>query len=168
MLDIEKEFNEFINSSDPYSRENPIGHITGSCWILNNKLDSTLLTHHRKLNIWIPTGGHSENEEVPSQIALREGEEETGLKLRFILNEPFFKAIHSIPRYKNVLEHKHYDYTFIFRPIGSEEYFVSDESHDLKWVPLIDIEKYTKEENVILMRDKTINLIKSGNITILE
>lgn len=168
MTNKEIEFNNFINSPNPYSRDNKIGHITSSCWILNKQLDSVLLTHHRKLNIWIPTGGHAESETEPISIAIREGEEETGLKLRLLSKIPFNKDIHIIPPYKHVPKHKHFDYTYLFMPIGSEEFTISDESHDLKWIPLLDIEKYSSELNVISMRDKSINLIKKGNITILE
>lgn len=168
MTNKEKEFNNFINSKNKYSRDNIVGHITGSCWILNKNLDSVLLTHHRKLNIWIPTGGHAELEQDPLSIAIREGEEETGLKLKLLSEEPFFTDIHEIPTYQNIPKHKHFDYTFIFIPKDSEDFTVSPESHDLKWILLTEVEKYSKEENVLLMRDKSINLLKKGNITILE
>ena len=163
------EFDNFINNTRyPYLRSNPIGHITGSCWIINKNLDSVLLTHHKKLNIWIPTGGHAENENDPALIALREGEEETGLQLKLLFKEVFYKDIHIIPKYKETPKHKHFDFTYFFYPIGTEEFSVSSESHALKWIELNEIENYTHEKNVINMRDKTINLIKSGNLTILK
>ncbi|MEK6896397.1 MAG: NUDIX domain-containing protein [Nanoarchaeota archaeon] len=46
-----------------------------------NKL---LLIHHAKLNIWLPPGGHIESNEIPDDAALREIEEETGIKARII------------------------------------------------------------------------------------
>lgn len=162
------EFTNFIHGKEPFSRSNPIGHITGSCWILNRSLTSVLLTHHKKLMIWIPTGGHSEGETDPYNIALREGEEETGLKLKSMGTTPFFMDIHDIPKYNGIPNHKHYDYTYLFIPEGSEDYIISEESLNLKWIPLDEIEKYSQEKNVLLMRDKSLNLIKNGNITILK
>lgn len=156
--DILTEFNNFIKGDDIFSRKNKEGHITASCWIINKNIDSVLLTHHKKLNIWIPTGGHSEGETDPVQIALREGEEETGLKLKLLFNEPFHMDIHNIPLHKNVPAHKHFDYTYLFCPQSSHEFVVSPESFNLKWIPLDKIEEYTKEINVIYMRDKTMEI----------
>lgn len=167
-MNLDKEFDNFMNGKDAYSKDNSIGHITGSCWIINNNLDAVLLTHHKKLNIWIPTGGHSEGESEPLSIAIREGEEETGLKLHVLETKPFHREIHIIPQYKDIPKHKHYDYTFLFKPVDSEDFVVSDESNDLKWIPLQQVELYSNEDNVLFMRDKTINLIKSGNKTILK
>ncbi|MBN2617285.1 MAG: NUDIX hydrolase [Spirochaetales bacterium] len=163
-----KEFEEFIKSPNAFSKNNPVGHITGSCWILNSKMDCVLLTHHRKLNIWIPPGGHSEGETNPLSIAIREGFEETGLKLQLLDSQPFSKDIHIIPKYKETLAHKHFDFTFLFYTINNHNFTISTESHDLKWIPLNDVEKFCNEKNVIYMRDKTLNLINNGIISILN
>ena len=40
-----------------------------------------LVVHHRKLDQWLPLGGHIELEEDPEQAALREAEEESGLEV---------------------------------------------------------------------------------------
>lgn len=153
--DIKEEFISFIYGKAPFSRENPIGHITGSCWIINKEITATLLTHHKKLGIWIPTGGHSEGEIDPFITALREGEEETGLKLIPLSKKPFLLDIHKIPKYKEIPEHKHFDFTYLFTPKESHDYTISDESFNLKWISLDHIEEYTKEKNVLRMRDKT-------------
>lgn len=163
-----EEFTKFLQEKEKFSRNHPVGHITGSCWIINRALTKVLLTHHRKLNIWIPTGGHSEGESDPLEIALREGEEETGLKLIPFSKDPFYTDIHDIPEYRGTPKHKHFDYTYIFHPLGNEDFTISTESHDLKWIDLDRVEDYSREENVILMRDMTLNLIKCGNLTILE
>ncbi len=159
----------FLDKADnPYTRENIAGHITGSCWIVSRDLKSVLLTHHKKLNIWIPTGGHCEGEKDPFITALREGEEETGIKLIFLNKKIFSLDIHIIPIYKNIPEHNHYDFTYLFRPKSNFKYTISDESHDLKWISLDNLEDYTREENVLSMRNKTRNLIKNGDMSILD
>jgi 8-oxo-dGTP pyrophosphatase MutT (NUDIX family) len=155
---IKEEFLSFINGKNPFSRENPIGHITGSCWIINRDRTSVLLTHHKKLDIWIPTGGHSEGETDPFDTALREGEEETGLKLIPQSKEPFYMDIHAIPEYKTTPAHKHFDFTYLFYPKSNEDFIVSEESFNLKWIPLDKIEEYTREINVLHMRNKTLEM----------
>ncbi len=46
--------------------------------------DRVLLHYHRKLNMWLPPGGHIEPNELPDDAALREVAEETGLRCRLL------------------------------------------------------------------------------------
>ena len=48
--------------------------------VLINK-EKVLLVHHRKLNIWLPPGGHVDKNELPHQAAEREFFEETMVKV---------------------------------------------------------------------------------------
>ena len=43
-----------------------------------------LLIHHRKLDKWLPLGGHIELDEEPEQAALREAKEESGLEVELL------------------------------------------------------------------------------------
>jgi 8-oxo-dGTP pyrophosphatase MutT (NUDIX family) len=43
-----------------------------------------LLIHHRKLDKWLPLGGHIELDEDPEQAALREAKEESGLDVELL------------------------------------------------------------------------------------
>lgn len=45
-----------------------------------------LLVHHKKLNLWLPVGGHIEKNEAPDDALLREIKEETGIEVK-ILNK---------------------------------------------------------------------------------
>ena len=47
-----------------------------------------LLCHHRKLNKWLPLGGHVELDEEPEQAALREAREESGFEVELIGERP--------------------------------------------------------------------------------
>lgn len=47
-----------------------------------------LLIHHRKLNKWLPLGGHIELDEDPEQAALREGREESGFEIELVGDRP--------------------------------------------------------------------------------
>src|SRR5256886_11095557 len=43
-----------------------------------------LLIHHRKLDKWLPLGGHIELDEDPEQAALREAKEESGFDIELM------------------------------------------------------------------------------------
>ncbi|NBT91055.1 MAG: NUDIX domain-containing protein [Verrucomicrobia bacterium] len=43
-----------------------------------------LLIHHKKLDAWLPIGGHIELDEDPEQAAYREAREECGLEIELI------------------------------------------------------------------------------------
>src|SRR5438552_14975069 len=47
-----------------------------------------LLIHHRKLDQWLPLGGHIELEEDPEMAALREAREESGLEVELLGKRP--------------------------------------------------------------------------------
>jgi len=47
-----------------------------------------LLVHHRKLDQWLPLGGHIELDEDPEQAALREAKEESGFEVELLGERP--------------------------------------------------------------------------------
>src|SRR5690606_6931630 len=47
---------------DPFLRERLAGHFTASCWLVDRAGERTLLTHHRKLGLWLQPGGHADGE----------------------------------------------------------------------------------------------------------
>ena len=51
--------------------------------------------------------------------------------------------------------HLHYDARFLFRTTDNEKYEVSNESIDLAWVKIDEIEKYSSEESILRMIEKT-------------
>jgi hypothetical protein len=59
-------------NTDCFSRELAVGHITGSAWILDSTGTRALLTHHKKLNIWVQLGGHADGDPDVEQVAYRE------------------------------------------------------------------------------------------------
>ena len=116
-----------------------------------------MLTHHAKLNKWLQPGGHADGDENIFQVALREAEEETGLKSLQLLNPlPFDFDIHIIPARNNFPEHFHYDVRFIFGASAHETLSITDESNDLKWISLSEIESYTDNVSILRMKEKTI------------
>lgn len=143
---------EFLKQNDDvFGKRNPKGHITGSTWIVNKEYTKCLLTHHRKLNIWVQLGGHTEKNETVFESAYREGIEESGYdKLIEVSREIFDVDVHLIPKKKDPA-HFHYDIRYMFIADSEENFTVSEESHDLKWIELKDIKDYTLDEAVLRM-----------------
>ncbi|HTH56973.1 MAG TPA: NUDIX hydrolase [Cyclobacteriaceae bacterium] len=149
-----KRFLELLKHPDCFQRTHLPGHITGSSWIVNQDRTKTLLVHHAKLNKWVQPGGHADGEENILNVALREGEEETGLRELLPELAIFDIDVHLIPARKDFLEHFHHDIRFLVKANEKEEIIVSDESHDVKWVLLSELENYTKERSVLRMKEK--------------
>jgi len=133
-----------------------VGHLTGSAWIVDTTRTQVLLTHHRKLGKWLQLGGHADGDLDLARVALREAEEESGLKrLRFLSSQLFDVDRHWIPARRDEPAHWHYDLRFLLEGSLEEPLIVSSESKDLQWVKLSGIHQLTTEESIVRMVRKT-------------
>src|SRR6187401_260336 len=141
-MTFRKPFLELLQHPRCFHRDFLPGHITGSAWIIDQEHQQVLLTHHAKLNQWLQPGGHADGDENVLRVALREAEEETGLKsFKSIQPETIFDIdIHIIPARKDFPEHFHYDIRFVFIADPSLPLLITEESHDLRWFPLDSLE----------------------------
>ncbi len=130
------------------------GHITGSAWVVDWTGDRVLLTHHRKLNRWLQLGGHADGDEDPLRVALREGEEESGLALDPLFETIFDVDIHAIPARGTDPQHLHYDVRYAFTVRGSEAFVVGDESHELAWIRIDRMDQVTEEVSMLRMAER--------------
>ncbi|MCR9246762.1 MAG: NUDIX hydrolase [bacterium] len=136
------------------------GHITASCWILDAAGEHALFTHHRKLDRWLQLGGHVDGEAHVERAALREAQEESGMA-RFEFVEwaagglvPLDLDVHPIPARGAEPRHDHWDVRFLLRAAAGQALTISDESNDLRWVPLAEIPRLTDEESVLRLDAK--------------
>ncbi|MST00004.1 MAG: NUDIX domain-containing protein [Pedosphaera sp.] len=113
--------------------------------------DKVLLIHHRKLDKWLPLGGHIELDEDPEQAALREAREESGLEVELIgerppttelgtraLIGPRFLDIHRISA-----THEHIGMIYWARPKhGSLQaaQLAAAEHHDIRWCSAVELD----------------------------
>jgi 8-oxo-dGTP pyrophosphatase MutT (NUDIX family) len=134
-------FREFAGAhADCLERSCVPGHITGSAWLVDRSGERVLLTHHRKLNMWLQLGGHADGDGDLARVSLREAEEESGLSGLIVEPAIFDLDRHMIPARANEPAHWHYDVRFVVRAGGSEEFVVTDESHALAWRDVAEIE----------------------------
>jgi len=146
----------FVESHpDCFERSLQIGHITGSAWVVNRAGTHVLLTLHNKLNMWLQLGGHADGNPDILNAAQREAVEESGIQtLQAVGADISDIDIHLIPERKTEPAHYHHDIRFAFQATGSEDYVVSDESHDLAWVEIARLAEVTTEESMLRMADK--------------
>lgn len=108
-----------------------------------------LLIHHRKLDKWLPLGGHIELDEDPEQAALREVREESGLEVELIgerppTTSPGTRALVA-PRFLDIHRitdtHEHIGMIYWARPKTGTVTLAAAEHHDIRWCAPDDLEK---------------------------
>jgi 8-oxo-dGTP pyrophosphatase MutT (NUDIX family) len=107
-----------------------------------------LLVHHRKLNKWLPIGGHIELDEDPEQAAIREAKEESGLDVELLgerppTSEPGTLALIA-PRFLDIHRisetHEHIGMIYWARPLKGEMTLATEEHHDICWRGLEELD----------------------------
>ena len=135
----------------PYAAP-PVAHIhekidfTVAIFVVHN--GKVLLIHHRKLDKWLPLGGHIELDEEPEQAALREAKEESGLDVELLgerppTTEPGTRVLIA-PRFLDIHRinptHEHIGMIYWARPKGGAVQLAGEEHHDIRWCSAADLE----------------------------
>jgi len=117
--------------------------------------DKFLLIFHRKLQKWLPPGGHVDPNETPPDCAKREAFEETGLHVKLLKQEnlwiedwnansferPFMCLLEEIPQYGEQPAHQHMDMVYVGTPVGGTIKRNESEIEDIKWFTLDEIQR---------------------------
>lgn len=114
------------------------GHVTGSAFVLSADGAGLLLVHHAKLDRWLQPGGHAGwGEREPLEVALREAQEETGIReLSPVSLVPFDVDVHAIPAHGAEPAHRHFDVRYLFTAPDGVAPKASSESREVRWFPL--------------------------------
>ena len=139
--DKEQILNFINNYDDVLTRNNIIGHFSGSAFVVNKQRTKMLVVYHNIFDGWIYPGGHADGNEDLLSTAVREVEEETGLKVKILDNDIY--SIQSvaikghIKNGKYVSPHLHFDVLYIMEADDSIPLvYREDESKGVKWIPL--------------------------------
>src|SRR5215212_3862645 len=106
-----------------------------------------LLVHHRRLNKWLPLGGHIELDEDPEIAALREAREESGFEVELLgerppTTEPGTRALIA-PRFLDIHKitdtHQHIGMIYWARPRGGSLELAAAEHHGIRWCSKRDL-----------------------------
>lgn len=111
--------------------------------------DKVLLIHHKKLDMWLPPGGHIDKDETPDEALLREIKEELGIDVE-ILNKNELQAEGKIkkqlatPIYVNVHDIGDHDHCCLFYLCRLKNNTINvnkNELNDFKWFSIEDLNK---------------------------
>ena len=139
-----EQYLKFIDTfDDVLTRDNIYGHFSSSAFVVNKERTKMLAVYHIINDGWTYPGGHADGDSDLLSVAVREVEEETGLKAR-VLEENIF-AIQSAPvnghvkRGKYVSAHIHFDVLYLLEADDNIKLsFRPDESKGVKWIDLKD------------------------------
>ena len=124
---------------DVLTRENEFGHFASSAFVVNKERTKMLVVYHNIYDAWIFPGGHADGEENLLAVAIREVEEETGLKTK-VLDDSIFAIsaspiIGHIKKGKYVSAHTHLDVVYLLEADDKKSLtFREDESKGVKWI----------------------------------
>ena len=154
---------EFFNKDENcFQKDNQKGHFTGSAWVVTPDKSQVLMTHHKKLNMWLQLGGHADGIDDLISVAIREAKEESGFDNFVLVNEKIFDlGIHEIPAVSAGPIHLHYDVRFLLEADPKKNtIIIRDESHDVRWIPLDKVVKLNPENSMQRMVKKTSALFR--------
>ena len=144
---------DFINKNDNVLfRDNEIAHITSSGFIVNKSRNKTLMIHHNIYNSWGWTGGHADGNSDLIKVAIKEAQEETGIKhvkpiIDDICSIDILPVNAHIKRGKYVASHLHLSVAYLLEADENEELVVKeDENSGVKWVDIDKVLDLTNEE----------------------
>jgi 8-oxo-dGTP pyrophosphatase MutT (NUDIX family) len=112
----------------PFERLAGPVHLTGSAIVIGPR--GTVLHRHRRLGTWLQPGGHLDPGEAPWQAAVREGTEETGLRLR---HPPAGPRLVHVDVHTTPAGHAHLDLRYLLRAADAEPRPAPGESPDVRW-----------------------------------
>lgn len=112
----------------PFDEEADPTHVTGSAIVVGPR--GVLLHRHKRMGIWLQPGGHIEAGESPSDTAVRETAEETGIRAAHPARGPQLAHVdvHPAPR-----GHTHLDVRYLLYAGDDEPAPPPGESPAVRW-----------------------------------
>jgi len=140
-------------------------HFTATTFVVYKK--KTLLHMHKKLNLWLPPGGHIDRDELPEQAAIREVKEETGLDVKLYnpdqsigitsseqLHRPMHILLEDINKF-----HQHIDLIYYATADTFDVQSAEEETDNLKWFDQEELEESEIQDDVRILAQEAINLL---------
>jgi 8-oxo-dGTP pyrophosphatase MutT (NUDIX family) len=148
--DVERLLELLHDVEDPWTQELSL-HVTGSALVVHPPTKRVLLRWHARQEAWLQVGGHGDpGESDPLQVALREGEEETGLAdLRPWPDGALVHAvIVSVVAKGESAAHEHADLRFVLATSEPDAIRPEKPGAELLWLTVAQALEMTAEDNL--------------------
>lgn len=137
--DKEQMLRFMAQNADYLERTNPLAHFTASIWTVNKERTKTLMVYHNIYNSWSWIGGHADGCEDLCAVALRELQEETGVRHATLVSKEIFSletltVDGHVKKGIYVPSHLHFNITYLAEADEEETLRVNEaENQAVKW-----------------------------------
>lgn len=127
------------NGTDVFLRSNWTAHFTASSWVLNKEHTKVLMIYHNIYHSWSWTGGHADGEEDLLSVAVREVQEETGVKEIHVVTPDIFSlevlCVEGHEKHGSYVPcHLHFNVTYLLEADEEDVLRVKpDENSGVRW-----------------------------------
>lgn len=146
-------------------RENKIAHITSSAMVFNETMDKVLMVYHNIYHSWSWTGGHADGEKDLLLVAIKEAQEETGLKQIKACSDKIV-SLDVLPVFEHkkngelVSSHLHLSVAYVLQASEEESLYVKpDENSGVQWISIDRLADYVSEPHVLIVYDKILKKV---------
>lgn len=139
--DVKEMIYRLETGEELFLRSNLAEHFTTSAWVVNPARDKALMAYHRIYDSWAWLGGHADGDQDLLHVALKEVEEESGVKATPVTDQIYSVEILTVDGHekkgKYVPSHLHLNVTYLLEaddslPIRPKE----DENKAVAWFGL--------------------------------
>lgn len=129
-------------NEDAFERSNATAHMTSSAWVINRDATKVLMVYHKIYDSWSWTGGHADGERDMLALAIREVQEETGVKnVKPVTEDIYSLEILTVDGHEKrgeyVSSHLHMNVTYLLRADEEENLHIcEDENSGVAWFTL--------------------------------
>lgn len=142
------------SGKDFLTRDNLLAHFSASAWVVNQDHQKVLMCYHNIYKSWSWLGGHADGDSDLLHVALKEVEEESGLKARPVFEDIFSIEILTvdghIKRGAYVPSHLHLNVTYLLEADEADALHEKpDENSGVKWFDHQEVLSAPNEEWMI-------------------
>lgn len=123
-------------------RENLVGHLTASAWVVTPDRKQVLMAYHKLYDSWAWLGGHADGDWNLCRVAEKEAREESGIReLKLVSEEPISLEILPVTGHekkgKYVPCHLHLNLTYLFEADPAQSVQCKpDENSGVAWLDM--------------------------------
>jgi len=153
-------------NTDFLERSNKVAHFTVSTIVVNESMNKILFAFHNIYQAWGWLGGHNDGDEDLLKVALKETEEETGVKnLRAYSEDIFLLDTIYVPNHikngKHISDHLHLNATFLVIADEQEKLVINEkENSGVQWFDIDSVLSHVSEPRMIPIYRKAFEKIK--------